>query len=213
MYTKRGQQRRSHEGAGRLYTFDDLDDEVFLDPIPRAPANELDEMDLMEAGLLSSSSQSDNKSSFEVVSETDSGSEAEAERGRRAGMGSRNKPTKPPRRNKTTQCPTGCVASEPVISAISSEDEGATTQSQEEDDDEDDLDEGHETTIGQRTVTIFRQIYFERSLARNLGFEPTLISPPNTEFLKFLLYEFFRATHHPSQSMHTHAHLSTHESH
>ncbi|AKT72663.1 Cy43 [Cynomolgus cytomegalovirus] len=193
MYTKRGQQRRSHEGAGRLYTFDDLEDEVFLDPIPRAPANELDEMDLMEAGLLSSSSQSDNKSSFEVVSETDSGSEAEAERGRRAGMASRNKPTKPPRRNKTTQFPTGRVASEPVISAVSSEDEEAITQSQEEEEDdeeEDDLDEGQETTLGQRTVTIFRQIYFERSLARNLGFEPTLISPPNTEFLKFLLYDF-----------------------
>ncbi|AEV80573.1 tegument protein UL25 [Cercopithecine betaherpesvirus 5] len=181
MYTKRRQPRRSREVPARLYTYEDVENEVFEPQSPRPPTNELDAINRMEAGLLTPSDISDTKSSFELVSETDSGSESEVERGRRGGLAA-HKPRRHSSHLSQRHFPT--QPKETKLTLTTSEEE--VSQSQDEDND------GHEELdfSTRHSVLLFEKMCFERSLLRNLSFEPTLVSPPNTELLKSLLYNF-----------------------
>ncbi|AKI29793.1 tegument protein UL25 [Mandrillus leucophaeus cytomegalovirus] len=186
MYPRRGQPHRSREAPGRLYTYSDVENEVFAPPNPRKPTNDIDAVNRMEAGLLTPSDLSDTKSSFELVSETDSGSESEVERGRRHGLAT-HKGRKPSHYSRHQ--PHGSThrhsSRGSAVSFPTSEEEGIVSPSPEEDDYSQETDD-----FRRRSTSLFDKICFEKSLTRNLGFEPNVISPPNTEFMKLLLYEF-----------------------
>ncbi|AKG51629.1 UL25 [Papio ursinus cytomegalovirus] len=188
MHRRREHQYRPSELSGRLYTYGDGDNDVFSQSDSRRPTNEMDAINRMEAGLLTPSDVSDHtKSSFELVSDTNSDSEAEVERGRRGGLATHRgrAPSSQYSRHQQYVSAHRRVSRGSAASLPSSEEHELVSHSSDEQDYCQETDD-----FRRRSIPLFDKLCFEKSVTRNLGFEPNVISPPNTEFMKLLLYEF-----------------------